>query len=565
MATSEQQLKRLQKRFDAVWQERKNNMDEHCADIALHVLPVALRSIKGDKYHDRSAHRKIVDSTGKKGLKILAAGMLSGTCSPSRPWFSLTPSDIKLRNDIKVKQWFKTVEDVMYAEFAKSNTYRVVHHSYEQECAFGTATALIPPTEKNKPLMHMIPLTFGEYALTTDSYNVPNGIFREFELTTENMVEWFGLKNCSDKVQQLVKNENYDELIKIRHAIERRPPGIKSKGRGSKPWASIYWEADQTQKVLREGGFDRYPAVSPRWNVTGTDVYGESPASEALGDMRALQKAHEQLAKGTDYAINPPVLVPDYLKGQELQLLPSGVAYFNPSTMIGQQVSQVQAMFNVKPDYQGVFLMINEAQGRVRESFHADLFLMLDNFEKANMTATEVAERKNEKMLMLGAILERQTDELLRPLVEICFERVLKEYPELSQDVPDGVEGADTKIEFVSILAQAQKAAGTATLERFAGIVSQIAQVDPTILDKLDGDAFIDEYANITGVPANVMRGNKKIAEIRQARAEQQQAMQDQAMQQQQAQSAAQGAQAVKSLSEAEQVAGEAMSSEVMP
>lgn len=544
------ELKRLKSRFDAIWQERKNDMDDHCKQIALHVLPVAMRAIGGDKSHDRAAHRKIVDSTGKESLKILAAGMLSGTCSPSRPWFVLNASDLKLKKDIEVKQWLDTVKDVMYAEFAKSNVYRAVHHCYMQECAFGTGAALMPETGIDEPLMSLIPLTFGEYALTTDSYNRPNGIFREFELTVENIVDRFGLKNVSEAIQNQFEQEKYDKVFKIKHVIERRVnPDSSDKTSKGKPWASYYFEENAQDQFLSIGGFDYFAAVCPRWNVTGIDTYGESPASDAIGDMSALQKAHAQLAKGTDYAINPPLLLPASLKGQERQVLPNGLAFYDP--MPGVTGQQVHPMLTVKPDYQGVFMIINAAQERVRKTFHADLFLMMDNFDKTNMTATEVAERKNEKMLLLGPILDRQNDELLRPLVERCFARVMERYPELLEEAPEQAQAAEIKIEFVSILAQAQRAAGSATLERLLAMVGQLAQFDQGIMDKFDSAAFLDTYADINGAPAAVLRGEKKIKELQQAREQQQAQMQ--AMQQAQVESQAglQDAQATKALTEA--------------
>ncbi|MFX5302073.1 portal protein, partial [Acinetobacter baumannii] len=107
-----------------------------------------------------------------------------------------------------------------------------------------------------------------------------------------------------------------------------------------------------------------------------------------------------------------------------------------------------------------------QCQERVKRAFHTDLFMMLDAFDKGKMTATEVYERKSEKMLMLGPVVERQIDELLRPLVEICVERVLANSEYLRQIAPEAIQNADVEINFVSILALAQKSSGSAILER---------------------------------------------------------------------------------------------------
>jgi len=63
---------------------------------------------------------------------------------------------------------------------------------------------------------------------------------------------------------------------------------------------------------------------------------------------------------------------------------------------------------------------INDVRQRIQSAFYADLFLMVSQ-QSQNMTATEVAERHEEKMLMLGPVLERLQNELIDPLIEITF------------------------------------------------------------------------------------------------------------------------------------------------
>ncbi|MCF4221350.1 portal protein, partial [Acinetobacter baumannii] len=164
--------------------------------------------------------------------------------------------------------------------------------------------------------------------------------------------------------------------------------------------------------------------------------------------------------------------------------------------------------------------------------------------------ATEVYERKSEKMLMLGPVVERQIDELLRPLVEICVQRVLSRNKYLQQIAPEAIQNADVEINFVSILALAQKASGSAVLERALAMVGQVAQIDPQVLDKFDTDKFIDEYMDINGVSPNVFRPKRIIDQIRSDRAAQQQIAQQQALEAQQAQTQNTNANTVKTVSD---------------
>lgn len=543
---NEDAIKKLKKRFDTVWQNRVNDMDEHCAEIALHVLPVAIKAIKNENKHDRSAWRKVVDNTGKDSLKVLAAGMLSGTMSPSRPWFVIEPSDPMLKKDIQVKQWLKELQDLCYSTFSKSNVYRTVHNCYLQEGAFGTCAALLPRS-KDANLMDMIPMSFGEFAITVDDFNKPNGVYRKFKLTVANIIKSFGEENVSDTIKSAYENDNTEQEFTILHAIYPRD-GAKGFGAKNMPFASVYFEENANNKLLRESGLESFEVIVGRWTVSSSDIYGESPASDCLGDLRALQKGHQQIAKGVDYQVSPPMLVPEYLKGQEKETLPNGIAYYNPSP--ASQTAQVQPMLNVQFDMNGVAALIGQSQERVRRAFFTDLFLMLDQYDQGRMTATEVYERKSEKMLMLGPVVERQIDELLRPLVEICVQRVLDKYPNLLQNAPQQIQGADIKIDFVSILALAQRATDATTLERLLTMVSSIAQVNPEVLDKFDTDKYLDEYASVIGASPMVFRSNQQVQQIREQRAQQQQAVQQVAMEQAQAATGKQTADAMKSVSQ---------------
>ncbi|EOD9450093.1 portal protein [Acinetobacter baumannii] len=546
---TEDDIRALKKRFDAVWQNRVNDMDDYCAELALHVLPVAIKTIKNQEKHDRSAWSKIVDNTGKDSLKTLAAGMVSGTCSPSRKWFTLQAADESLQKDIEVRQWLKAVEDACYVAFSKSNVYRTVHHIYMQEGAFGIGAALAPEHGRNSKaqLMDLIPLTFGEFAITTDEFNKPNGVYRKFKLTSINMVKYFGLDNVSDAIKSAFENKNYEQEFEVCHAIYER---VDAKGYGPKnmPFASIYYEPSSSNKLLRESGLMSFQVICGRWTVSSSDVYGEGPASDCIGDLRALQKGHQQIAVGVDYQVRPPLLLPDYLKGHERETLPNGIAFYQASPT--SQVAQVQAMLNVQFDLNGVMAQIAQCQERVKRAFHTDLFMMLDAFDKGKMTATEVYERKSEKMLMLGPVVERQIDELLRPLVEICVERVLANSEYLRQIAPEAIQNADVEINFVSILALAQKSSGSAILERALAMIGQVAQVDPQVLDKVDTDKFMDEYAEINGVSPDIFRPQRIVDQIRSDRAAQQQIAQQQALAAQQAQTQNTNANTVKTVSD---------------
>mgnify|MGYP003704295815 CR=1 FL=1 len=187
----------------------------------------------------------------------------------------------------------------------------------------------------------------------------------------------------------------------------------------------------------------------PRWAVSGGDIYGNSPGMEALGDIKQLQ--HEQLrkAQGIDYQTNPPLQVPTSMKNRDVERLPGGVTYVDFAG--GSQ--GVKTAFEVNLNLQYLLQDIQDVRQRVQGSFYADLFLMLANQADARMTATEVAERHEEKLLMLGPVLERLQNELLDPLIEFTFDAIMESgmMPPPPYTVPNSIPGVEALSELSSM------------------------------------------------------------------------------------------------------------------
>jgi hypothetical protein len=121
------------------------------------------------------------------------------------------------------------------------------------------------------------------------------------------------------------------------------------------------------------------------------------------------------------------------------------------------------------------------------------------------------------------------------------------------QPPPPELAGREMKLEFVSMLAQMQRAAGLTAIERTAGFIGSLAGVQPGALDKLDADQAIDEYADIMGAPASMIRPDEAVAGLREASARAQAAERLAAA----AGPVLQGAQAARILSQTEVGGGE--------
>jgi hypothetical protein len=231
---------------------------------------------------------------------------------------------------------------------------------------------------------------------------------------------------------------------------------------------------------------------------------------EALGDIKQLQ--HEQLrkAQAIDFQTKPPLQVPVSMKNRDVETLPGGISFVDGAGM------GIKTAFEVNLNLQYLLNDIVDCRDRVRGAFYADMFLMLATQPNTRMTATEVAERHEEKLLMLGPVLERLHNELLDPLVDITFTRMIQ--AGIVPPAPEELQGMDLNVEFVSMLAQAQRAIGTNSVDRFVGNLGAIAQMKPDVLDKFDSDQWADIYADMLGVDPSLIIADKEVAMVRNAR-----------------------------------------------
>lgn len=526
-------------RKSALWNERASWFD-HWREISELIMPRTGRFLITDRNKGTKKHQKIIASTGTRALRVLAAGMMAGMTSPARPWFRLATSDTGLMEYGPVKVWLNSITLLMRRIFEKGNTYRALHSMYEELGGYGTAANIVMEDFDN--VLWHYPLTIGEYAIATNYKGQVDTVYREFEMTVSQMVGEFGIENVSPQVKNLYDTgKGLDNWRPVLHVIEpRKERDYSAKDAKNMPYKSCYLELGVNEdKYLRESGFKHFPVLAPRWHATGGDIYGNGPGMEALGDIKQLQ--HGQLRKGQalDYKIKPPLQIPASLKNSSMSTLPGGVAYFDST---GPQNS-IRTMYDVNVSVVEQLEDIRDMREAINQAFYVDLFMMISQDDRSGVTAREIAERHEEKLLMLGPVLERLHNELLKPFIDVTFDRIIT--AGIMPPPPPELQGMELNVDFVSVLAQAQRAVGVSGVDRMLQTVGTIATFQmnagkaPEALDKLDTDQIIDAYADMLGVDPNLIVADDKVALIRQDRAAQQQAMQ----QQQQVAQAAQTAQ----------------------
>lgn len=534
----------------------------HWDQLSRFIQPRRARFFTSDVDRGNRRNQSIIDSTASLAIRTLQSGMMSGITSPARPWFQLTTPDPEMMKYEPVKDWLYDVSQRMAYVFLKSNLYNSLPTVYGDMGGF--ATAAMNVEEDFEHVIRTYPFAVGSYYLANDARLKVRLFMRDFRLTIRQIVEKFARDPMTNQVDwsnvsKMVKTQwdagNTEAWWEVSHVVLPNENWDPNKmGSQFKRYRSVYWERGSTinsdsnnmvigdGKVLSDKGYDYFPILCPRWEITGEDVYGTNcPAMLALGDIMGLQVMVRRGMQALEKMINPPMVAPSALRTQKSTILPGDVTYLD--TRDGQQ--GFSPAFQINPNFKELNMQEETIRQRVRKCFFEDLFLMMSQNDQADITAREINERHEEKLLALGPVLEQLNQDFLDPLIEITFAIMQKQ--RLIPPPPDELQGVPLRVEYISVMAQAQKLIGIAGLERFAGFVGQMrtATEDPSILDKIDTDALIEKYGDATAVPPGIVREQDQVDQIRQQRQQAQQ-------QQQQAEQAQQASAAAANLSKAD-------------
>lgn len=540
-----EELKKVRQPWESTWQS-----------LADFIEPTRLRLTNKDE--GATSRAKIIDSTGTFALRTLQSGMHSGLTSPARPWFRLTTYDPDMKDFAPVKTWLSQAEMRMREVFQSSNLYTAFHTGYGDLGQFGQSVAIM--SEDDKDVINLNSMIHGRCWIARDHKGRITTLYRQFRWSVARIVGYFGLdavRASSRTIADAYDQAKYDHIYDVFHAIEPRLNRDHNKlDKSNKPFLSNYWvdasHGAGENVMLKESGFDENPLIGPAWELVGEDHYAISPGMVAIGDVKMLQMEQQRKLEAIDKLVRPPMTGPTSMRNNPASLLPGALTLVDDPTGKGYRPAmEVQLrLAELAQD-------IRDTQERIRQAFYADLFLMLSNMEGVQpRNNLEIAERKEEKLLALGPVLENIYNGQLEPVIDRTF-AILQRRGEIPPP-PSEIQGKDLKIEYISMLAQAQKAVATGALERGVGFIGQLSAVKPDILDKLDADEAIDHYWDMLGAPPSALVPDDEVQKMRAARQQKQQMAENAQMAAVMAPAAKQGADAAAVLAGAQNNPGAA-------
>lgn len=529
-------VKFINARYQALKEDRQDWMNKW-RETAKLFYPNGFRdsSTIDDNKRLHAQNPDVLDSTSIHATNTLASGMYGALTSPSRPWFALRPQGFELDKNHDVKMYIDEVEERMRVILLNAKFYNTMHETYRQLGTFGTACVYGVADITG---MRFECLPCGSFVLDIDSNGKIDAVIRSLKMTIRQMQMEFGEENLPERIRtaESIKKSAGTQQYEIIHAVMPREDVIKNGNFGKitvnpleRAFVSLYYmpsekDEDGNPFVLRESGFDIFPYFPVRWDVTAGEVYGISPAMDCLPDTKMVQSMNKSALKATHLSVNPPLVSSAEIKGKGINLIPGGVTYISSSYQGNQGIT---SLYQVKPDYQGMLSFMDKYINQIERAMFVDLFLMFSELDRRQITAKEISAREQEKLLLIGHVLERLQDELFNNLIEWIYFNMNKY--NMLPEVPESLAGNEIKVEYTSSMAQAQKIAGTSTIEQFTAFIANVAGISPNVLDTVDFDKAVNKYGESLGVDASIMRSDMEVEQIRKQRQQHEQQAQAQA------------------------------------
>lgn len=496
----------------------RGTFESHWQEIAERVYPehanFSCTAAVGEKRMS-----KVFDSLPIHSNQLLSSGLFSLLTSSASPWFHISPVDFNLSGIREVSMYLDILSKIMYHEINNpiAGFSTAIHEGYLEYGAFGNLTIFVDELlEKQHLRFTALPLYECHYVENQEG--IVDTLYRTYTRTAECLRRKFGIENLSEKTQKLLTDNKLDTKVPGVHIIlPREVANFLSPKSTDLPFASLYIETDN-KHVIHEGGFHELPFMAARFYKSTHEVYGRGPGSTALPDVKMLMQVAKVTIRAAQKTADPPILLPDSGFIRPLRTTPGGLNYY------------MRGRINTKKDIDilptgnpGMGIEYSELlHKKIREVFFVD---QLQLHTGPQMTATEVMQRTEEKLRLMGPLLGRVQTELLGPLVNRVYGLLHRagKLPEL----PAVLAGRPLKIVYTSPIARAQEQVEANGLMRALGVLEPLMQYAPQMTDLYDTDEMGRGIFEMFNINQKYLRDQKTVDKIRTDRAKTEKAQQD--------------------------------------
>lgn len=466
---------------------------------------------------------KAFTSVPSYALQRAAAGLTAGMTPREQNWFEPQFQDVALQEFSGALAWLDDLDKRLKAALNNGGFYQAIH-SFNTDLLWAGCALLLCESDLDNVVRYEC-IQIGSFSIGKDTTGKLESVARKIAMSPYRIKETFPSDTLPSELEKLL-DKNPFKPVEIIHLVRpRKNRNEKSKSKINMPYESYFI---YKKELLHEGGYNSLPFFFTTWHDNGS-IYGTGCGDDALPDSKMLHEMESQKLLGLGKLINPPVQAPASSKGR-VALDSGSINYLNEKI----RIEPVQDLSSYATVFQYLQTEIRNVSKRIENELQASTFssIPLDQRPR-DMSATEFLERKREALQLLGPVVQSYEPNVLTPLLyrtaSILDEAGLLPIP------PESLQGLPLlmNLEYISPIAMGLKQSGADATLALINSALQIAQVDQSILDKVDLEQAIDELATGIGCPGRVIRSDQDVQMLRQQKAMQQMAMQEQQMQMQ--------------------------------
>lgn len=491
----------------------------------------------------------IVDTTHILALRSNVAGFLEGNTSASRPWFRFATSneDINDREDCHL--WLQRFTNRCTEVLGMSNYYNAAAIFYSDFSVFNTGAHYIQEMKDRRFYHTLIP---GSYFVINNGFNEAVTLVREQTLTVKAIVDFYGTKdahgnytwdNISYNVKRMYEQGNYTTqwtIVQVITQNDNYDPTLPPRGWNA-PWINVSYELGGTggqnyqystefsdlladtkerQKWLSARAHYRKPFVVGKTDSGMNFEYGEiGPTLSALGLIKSLNKKAIAKDQAIEQMLRPALQGPANLRKSYITTAANSYVPVDPTSFAQGRGSALRSIYEINPAITELTSDVQDMREQVNKIYYADYLMYLTQNPKTR-TAEETRAVLQEQQMVIGPNLQSLNTTYNVPLVENLADYVLYDDPYMKQfPMPAALSGQFIRPEFISVFAQAQRAADLPAIDQYMEMVEKVGQLNPQIWDKANLDKLADLYEDRLFLPAGLNRPQSDVDARREAQA----------------------------------------------
>ncbi len=511
--------------FEKYWQQAHEVAAPDATDFRTSVTSTRVMQVASAA----RASRKLYDSTAVWCVDRLASGIEALIVPQSEHWHGYGLTDFTKESE--------SDEERLFLERLRNLTFKLrydadtgwvpaIQTALRRVVAFGNAFVMVEEGWDRRAMFRYRYLPLNECYIDENHQNQVDYFCRYYQMSARQAVQKFGVKNVSQVVRR--NAESPTSALQQHRFLQCVGPrgdyGLPSAGVKNAPWYSVHIDIED-RKVVGESGFYEFPVIDFRWMPEPGRVYGEGPIMKALADIQSVNRMARNELVANEQAHNPPLLVSDVGVVNRPNSAPGAITY---GGLDAQGNRRVDTLFSQQRlDFATMVLEAKRKQ--VKESMYINLFALL--VQNPQMTATEAMIRNNEKGELLGPAgsrLQQSLSNLNERELGIMVRRGIFERDQFRP--PRTMSGANIGAQMTSPLDRARMGREVEATMNLLNVISPVAQIDPSVVDNLDGEEMVRGLSHRMGVPVAFVRNIDAVKALRQQREDAQYAAQNAAV-----------------------------------